>query len=186
MCALTGSLHRNVPSSSFAGFIYKRIYVCADGKGLCLLQFDSEPLMKSFLHFDLKMLVTQHLSAQMFHILAVCLIFCMHYSIILSHFAAYLWFLECEEWESHDAPSTYSPLTVVSVHYMLLLDSLCSHFFFSIFPQPPTGGCLLLDTVGVLPVKTRGNLVLVPQIFYGLYLAKCLEVAAKEHQINKT
>lgn len=107
------------------------------------------------------MLVTQHLSAQMFHILAVCLIFCMHYSIILSHFAAYLWYLECKEWESHDAPSTYSPLTVLPVHYMLLLDSLCSHFFFSIFPQPPTGGCLLLDTVGVLPVKTRGNLVLV-------------------------
>lgn len=118
--------------------------VCADGKGLCLLQFDSEPLMKSFLHFDLKMLVTQHLSAQMFHILAVCLIFCMHYSIILSHFAAYLWFLECEEWESRDAPSTYSPLTVLPVHYMLLLDSLCSHFLFSLNLQPVAASCLIL------------------------------------------
>lgn len=49
--------------------------MCADAKGLCLLQF--EALMKSFLHFDLQMFVTQHLSAHMFHILAVCLIFCI-------------------------------------------------------------------------------------------------------------
>lgn len=98
------------------------------------------------------MLVTQHLSNQMFHILAVCLIFCMHY-IILSHFAAYLWFLECKEWESHDAPSTYSPLTVLPVHYVLLLDSLCSHFFY--FPSTSNWWLPLpeVDTVGVLPVK---------------------------------
>lgn len=62
---------------------------------------------------------------------------------------------------------------------------------FLLFYFPSTSNWWLpeLDAVGVLPVKTRGNLVLVhkgslglSQIFYGLYLTKCLEVAAK---INK-